>query len=266
MPCPPRPGQENTKQMSEAGRKGRLAGRHILITGAGSGIGRAAAALFVEQGAQVALLDRDRAAVEQSARLGGGHVLAADVTDEQAVLDAVNAAARAMGGLDGVVNSAGIMCADRLSDTSLQTWERVMAVNMTGPFLVCRAALPYLVRRPGATIVNIASAQALLPGMTGGAYAASKAGVMVFTKALAAELAPGIRANAVCPGATTTPMGNAAVASLSPEAQAAFLQRYAMGRLSTPEEIAAAILFLTSDEASSITGVALAVDGGRSFH
>ena len=252
--------------MGEANARGRLGGRRILITGAGSGLGRATAERFVAEGAQVALLDRDRAGAETTAQNSGGHVIVADVSDEAAVLDAVAAAARAMGGLDGVVNSAGIMCADRLADTSLATWQRVMAVNLTGPFLVCRAALPFLAQHSCSSIVNIASAQALLPGMTGGAYAASKAGVMVFTKALAVELAPGVRANAICPGAATTPMGNAAVEALDEAGRAAFLARYAIGRLSTPEEVASAILFLISNEASSITGIALAVDGGRSYH
>src|SRR5262249_54416113 len=100
----------------------------------------------------------------------------------------------------------------------------------------------------------------------GSAYAASKAGTMSFTKSLAIELAPRIRANVVCPGAATTPMGNAALAHLDDDGRAAFARRYALGRLSRPEEVAAAILFLTSDESSPVTGVALAVDGGRTSH
>ena len=129
------------------------------------------------------------------------------MTDEAAVQAAVAEAAEAMGGLDGLVNSAGIMCSDRLADTTLDTWQRVLAVNLTGPFLLCRAALPYLQQRPGATIVTIASAQALLPGMFCSAYSASKAGVMMFTKSLALEYAPTIRANVICPGAATTADG-----------------------------------------------------------
>lgn len=252
--------------MNDPKRPGRLDGRHVLITGAGSGIGRATAVMFAAEGAKLALLDRDYGGLAETAETSGGHIFEIDVTDEQAVARVVAAAHEAMGGLDGVVNSAGIMCADRLVDTTLATWQQVIAVNMTGPFLVCRAAQPFLARRPGASIVNIASGQALLPGMTGGVYAASKAGVMVFTKALAAELAPGIRANAICPGAATTPMGNSAIASMDAATRAAFISRYAIGRLSTAEEVAAAILFLISDEASSITGIALAVDGGRTFH
>jgi NAD(P)-dependent dehydrogenase (short-subunit alcohol dehydrogenase family) len=102
--------------------------------------------------------------------------------------------------------------------------------------------------------------------MSGGAYAASKAGVMVFTKSLAAELAPDIRASVICPGAATTPMGNAALAAMDEAGRAAFMKRYAIGRFSRPDEVANAILFLTADESLSITGIALAVDGGRTFH
>jgi NAD(P)-dependent dehydrogenase (short-subunit alcohol dehydrogenase family) len=256
---------EETRMKDAAGR-GRLAGRHVVITGAGSGIGRATAQMFAAEGARLALLDRDELGLAETAKLSGGHMFTVDVTNEQDVARVIGAAHATMGALDGVVNSAGIMCADKLANTTLATWQRVIDVNLTGPFLVCRAAQPFLAQRPGASIVNIASAQALLPGLTGGVYAASKAGVMVFTKSLAAELAPGIRANVICPGAATTPMGNAAVDAMDAQTRAAFIGRYAIGRLSRPEEVAAAILFLMSDEASSITGIALAVDGGRTFH
>lgn len=244
----------------------RLQGRRVLITGAGSGIGLATAQLFAAEGAQLALLDRDGASARRAAATTGGSAFEIDVTDEAEVERVVAAAAAAMTGLDGVVNSAGIMCSDKLAETSLETWNRVIAVNLTGTFLVCRAAVPHLRQCEGATVVNIASAVALLPTVAGGVYAASKAGVAVLTKSLAAELAPEIRANAVCPGAADTPMGNAALSGLDDAGRAAFAKRYAIGRLSRPDEVASAILFLTSAESSSITGIALAVDGGRTFH
>ena len=244
----------------------RLEGRRVLITGGASGLGLAAAEMFSAEGAKIALLDRDGPAVRAEAERLGAQGIVADITDEHAVAEAIEKAAEALGGLDGLVNSAGIMCADRLADTSLETWQRVLAVNLTGTFLVCRAALPFLQHHQGATVVTIASAQALLPGMSGSAYAASKAGVMIFTKSIAMEYAPNIRANVICPGAATTPMANATLASLDDEARAAFARRYAIGRLSRPDEVAEAMLFLTSSASSSITGIALAVDGGRTYH
>lgn len=248
------------------GPVGRLHGRRIIITGAGSGLGQATARMFAREGAALALLDRDGAAVRAMAEELRAHAFEMDVTREAEVARAVDGASEALGGLDGIVNSAGIMCADKLADTTLATWERVMAVNLTGPFLVCRAALPHLGRADRATIVTLASGQALMPGMSGSAYAASKAGTMLFTKSLAVELAPRIRANVVCPGAATTPMGKAALSTLDDAGRAAFAARYAIGRLSEPDEVAAAILFLTSHESSSVTGIALAVDGGRTYH
>lgn len=245
---------------------GRLHGRRIIITGAASGIGAATSRLFAAEGAKLALFDRDGGALRELATALGAQAFPMDVTDEAGVRQAVEAAGAALEGLDGLVNCAGIMCSDTLAGTTLATWERVMAVNLTGPFLMCRAAAPLLAQQEGATIVTVASAQALIPGIAGSAYAASKAGTMSFTKSLAIELAPRIRANVVCPGAATTPMGNAALAHLDDAGRAQFARRYALGRLSKPEEVAAAILFLTSEESSSITGVALAVDGGRTFH
>lgn len=142
-----------------------------------------------------------------------------------------------------------------------------MAVNLTAPYLICQAALPWLKARPGASIVNIASGQGLLSNAPGGsAYAASKAGVIGFTRAMAAELAPGIRANCVCPGIVQTPMTTEQLRGYANPDDAPFVAQYAMKRVAQPREIAEAVLFLASDAASYITGSALAVDGGRTFH
>jgi len=244
----------------------KLANRRILITGGASGIGLTCARLFVSQGAQVALLDHNAEAVEDNAAAIGCIGLVADVTDEQAVAAAVKRAGERMGGIDGIVNAAGVVQIGALADTSLADWSRVLAVNLTGPFLICRAALPWLRRADHATIVNIASAQGLLPSGTGCSYAASKGGLVILSKSLAAELAPRIRVNAVCPGRVDTPM----LAGISGHLDAAGIeaanQRYALKRSAQPEEIAAAILFLTSDDSSFVTGTAMAVDGGRCFH
>jgi NAD(P)-dependent dehydrogenase (short-subunit alcohol dehydrogenase family) len=237
---------------------GRLQGRRILITGAASGIGRKTAELFASEGAALALLDRNREGLAEVARETRGLALEADVSKEPPVARAVEQSAAAMGGIDGVVNAAGIVIHGSVLDVGIEDWQRVLDVNLTGTYTVVRCCLPWLKKAPFATIVNIASGQGLLPNtpnMT--AYAASKGGVVNLTRALAAELAPSIRVNSVCPGMVDTPM----TAGLQRETD-----RYAMKRIAEPLEIAQAILFLTSAESSFVSGSALAVDGGRTFH
>jgi NAD(P)-dependent dehydrogenase (short-subunit alcohol dehydrogenase family) len=237
---------------------GRLQGRRILITGAASGIGRKTAELFASEGAALALLDRNREGLAEVARETRGLALEADVSKEPSVARAVEQSAAAMGGIDGVVNAAGIVIHGSVLDVGVEDWQRVLDVNLTGTYTVVRCCLPWLKKAPFATIVNIASGQGLLPNtpnMT--AYAASKGGVVNLTRALAAELAPSIRVNSVCPGMVDTPM----TAGLQRETD-----RYAMKRIAEPLEIAQAILFLTSAESSFVSGSALAVDGGRTFH
>ncbi|SCK10579.1 NAD(P)-dependent dehydrogenase, short-chain alcohol dehydrogenase family [Variovorax sp. HW608] len=243
----------------------RLQGRHVLITGAASGIGRATAELFARHGARLALLDRDAAAVREVARQFDAFHAAIDVADEALVRAAVRDAAQAMDDtIDAVVNSAGMAIPAPLADTRLEDWNRVLAVNLTGPFLLCREALPWLRRAEGSTIVNVSSGSALLPvGMAISSYVASKSGLIALTKALASELGPQIRANAVCPGAVDTPL---LPDVLRVKAQDPAQSPYALKRIATPEEIAQAILYLTSSESSYVTGTALAVDGGRTFH
>lgn len=247
--------------MSNTAKPGRrLTGRHILITGAASGIGRAVAELFAAEGARTALLDCDADRLAAVAAATGGRAVVADVAAEASVRGAVAAAAKAMGGIDGIVNSAGVAIASPLGETDTASWRRALDVNLTGPFLICREALDYLRLAPAATIVNIASGQALLPAAGAGPYAASKGGLVAFTKVLAAELAPKIRANAICPGMVDTPMVAAA------KNRGLSLDPYALKRMADPAELAAAILFLTSAESSFVTGVTLAVDGGRTYH
>jgi NAD(P)-dependent dehydrogenase (short-subunit alcohol dehydrogenase family) len=239
----------------------RLTGRKILITGGASGIGRATCALFLQEGASVVVLDRNTADVADV------RAIAADVSDAGSVARAMQEAAQAMGGLDGLVNAAGVFINKDLMGTDAQTWNTTIAVNLTGTFLCVQAAAPLLRQAARATIVNLASGVGLLP--TGGgstAYVASKGGVIAMTRALAAELAPGIRVNAVCPGAVETPMTDGTLRDASGAINPAIVNRYALGRPAAPEEIAAAILFLTSHESSFVTGVNLAVDGGRTFH
>jgi NAD(P)-dependent dehydrogenase (short-subunit alcohol dehydrogenase family) len=239
----------------------RLTGRKILITGGASGIGRATCALFVQEGASVVVLDRNTADVADV------RAIAADVSDAGSVARTMQEAAQMMGGLDGLVNAAGVSINKDLMETDAQTWNTTIAVNLTGTFLCVQAAVPLLRQAAKATIVNLASGVGLLP--TGGgstAYVASKGGVIAMTRALAAELAPGIRVNAVCPGAVETPMTDGTLRDAAGAILPAIVNRYALGRPASPEEIAAAILFLISHESSFVTGVNLAVDGGRTFH
>jgi len=237
---------------------GRLQSRRVLITGAASGIGRKTAELFANEGAALALLDRNREGLAEAARDTRGLSVEADVSQEPSVAKAVEQSACAMGGIDAIVNAAGIVIHGSVLDVGVGDWQRVLDVNLTGIYIVVRCCLPWLKKAPSATIVNIASGQGLLPNtpnMT--AYAAAKGGVVNLTRALAAELAPSIRVNSVCPGMVDTPM----TTGLQRE-----VDRYAMKRIAEPLEIAQAILFLTGAESSFVTGAALAVDGGRTFH
>lgn len=236
----------------------RLRERRIVITGAASGIGRCTAQLFAAEGAAVTLLDRDAEGLGGIARDTDGHFFEADVTDEASVARAVEQGASAMGGIDGVVNAAGVMLRGSVLEVGVAEWRRVVEVNLTGTYIVVRCCLPWLKQTSGATIVNLGSGQALLPNAPERtAYAASKGGVLNLTRALAAELAPAIRVNSVCPGLVDTPMAVGVHGSVG---------NYALKRLAQPLEIAQAILFLTSAESSYVTGAALAVDGGRAFH
>lgn len=237
---------------------GRLQGRRIVVTGAASGIGKAIALLFAQEGAALALLDLDQPKVAETAHLTGGHGLQADVSSEESTLAAVERAAQALGRIDGVVNAAGIMRSSPMAETAAPAWRRVLDINLTGPYLVSRCCLPWLTKEAGATIVNIASAAGLLPNAPGlTAYAASKGGLIALTRAMAAELAPAIRVNAVCPGMVDTPMADGFRTNVG---------NYALKRIADPLEIARSVLFLTSTDSSYVTGAALAADGGRSFH
>ena len=245
----------------------RLAGRKILITGGASGIGRATARLFAKEGAAVAVLDRSAAAAAEVAAAIGGLPFPADVADPDSVASAVERAAAALHGLDGVVNAAGIFSSEGLTDTSPELFNRILTVNVTGTFLVIRAAERFLRAAAHATVVNIGSGVGLKPTGPGStAYVASKGGVIAMTRALAMELAPKIRVNVVCPGMVDTAMTEGFIRNNTGDLRPELAGLYALGRAATPEELAAAILFLTCDESSFVTGIALPVDGGRTYH
>ena len=254
--------------MTEANRSLRLAGRRILVTGAASGIGLTVAKLFRSEGCAVAMTDVQSDDLIAAAGSLDGVPLTVDLLDFDALPGVVAAAAKVLGGLDGLVNCAGIMAGAKLADTDMSTWERVLGVNLTAPYVLCKAAFPWLWQSPDSSIVNVSSGMGLLPDVPcRTAYAASKGGLIAFTRALAAEAAPRIRVNAVCPGTTRTPMAQHLIpGSRDEEPTSPIAQRYAMKRIGEPEEVAAAVLFLSSSESSYVTGATLAVDGGRTFH
>jgi NAD(P)-dependent dehydrogenase (short-subunit alcohol dehydrogenase family) len=246
----------------------RLAGRRILITGAASGIGRATAELFAAKGAKLALVDANAQGVNEVASALGAHGIAFDLTDVEHVGGMVEQAAASMGGLDGVVNCAGLGTAKPLVEMDLVFFRKVSAINFEAPIMICKAALPFMQAAGGGTIVNIASGQGILPNAPNNtAYCATKGGLIAFSKNLAVEGATyGVRVNAVAPGVTNTPMASFTFKDYANPSDAPFVQQYALKRVADPIEIANAILFLTSDESSYVTGSALAVDGGRCFH
>ncbi len=249
--------EHRTTSIPDMPALGRLKGRRIVVTGAGSGIGAAIAQLFIAEGAQVAAIDRNEDGIKAWFKPGTGIALKADIADESSVNDAVTRAADAMGGIDGLVNAAGVANTDLLRDVSLADWKRTIDINL------CRACLPWLEKVQDSTIVNFSSGQGLQPFVRRGAYAASKAGVISLSKTLAMEWAP-IRVNTICPGAVDTPMVRSGYSDEVLRTQVG--PRYALGRVGEAIEIARAALYLTGGESSFVTGIALAVDGGRSYH
>jgi NAD(P)-dependent dehydrogenase (short-subunit alcohol dehydrogenase family) len=236
---------------------GRLTGRVAVVTGAASGLGAACARRFAAEGATVAGFD-----LNPGAPVAIEHRV--DVADEAAVTAAIDAVVEAEGRLDVVVNSAGVAGGGPVHLLEAAEWDRVLRVNLTGTFLVCKHALRHMVEQRSGSIVNFASIEGLEGTEGGSAYNASKGAVVLLTKNLAIDYGRlGIRVNCVCPGFIDTPMFRAVMGS---DNMAQFRDEYRddhmLGRFGRPEEIAAAALFLASDDASFVTGVALPVDGG----
>jgi meso-butanediol dehydrogenase/(S,S)-butanediol dehydrogenase/diacetyl reductase len=239
-----------------------LKGKRVLVTGGAGGIGTATVARFLEEGAQVVVLDRDEMALRHIERdlpaLSGA--IRADVTDAENVARAFEELDGLLRGLDVLINNAGISLRHRFVDISPQEWRQVMAVNLDGVFFVAQQAARRMLAGEGGVILNMGSTNGLMGYHHYADYNTSKAGVIELTRSMALELAPSVRVNAVCPGFILTPMQEAEYTS---EEQRAFVDKLPLDRLGRPEDVAALFAFLASDDASWITGQCFVIDGGE---
>jgi NAD(P)-dependent dehydrogenase (short-subunit alcohol dehydrogenase family) len=239
-----------------------LAGKRVVITGGASGIGAATAARFLEEGSRVLVIDRDEAACAQILAehpvLAG--VITADVADHQAVVQAFHQIDRGLGGVDILINNAGISLRRKFLDITPGDWSQVLDVNLGGVFNVAQHAAFRMVREGGGVIINMGSTNGIVGHPFYADYNASKAGVIELTRTMALELAPRVRVIAVCPGYVLTPMQEA---EYTPEMLEAVNRKIPLGRHAQPEEIAGLFAFLASDEAPYITGQAIVIDGGE---
>ncbi|NGO06876.1 SDR family NAD(P)-dependent oxidoreductase [Streptomyces sp. HC44] len=249
-----------------------LQGRSVIVTGAGSGIGRATALKFAEEGAKVLVADVNQEGAEQTVETiekagGTARAVIGDLRDQQVIDEIVDTAVQAFGGLDVLVNNAGVM--DRMSalgETDDDEWDRVIQINLNAPFRLTRAALPHMLAANGGAIVFTASEAALRGSAAGAAYTASKHGIVGLTKSLAVMYRNvGIRANAIAPGGTATNMRpDVQPDAHGPDVISPYIGLGLGDKISAPENQAAAIVFLASDAASSINGAVLPVDNGWS--
>jgi len=238
-----------------------LDGKRVLVTGGAGGIGSATCRRFLEEGSRVIALDRDAAGLERlAAELPGVETAMADVTDAADVDRAFTEVEGRWGGIDVVINNAGISIRHDFLDITLEEWHRVVDVVLHGVFYVAQRAARGMVARGGGVIVNMGSTNALAGYHHYADYNAGKAGVLSLTRSMALELAPAVRVNAVCPGFIMTPMQRA---EYTDEMIARYEAKMPIGRLGEPEDIAAMFAFLGSDDASFITGSTFVVDGGE---
>jgi NAD(P)-dependent dehydrogenase (short-subunit alcohol dehydrogenase family) len=236
----------------------RFDGKVLLVTGGGSGIGAATARQFADEGGRVAVLDLTAERAELIAKdLQGSVGIACDVSDESVVGTAVATAVEQLGRIDAVVNSAGYVHLAPIDELTLADWNKMLAVHLTGSFLVCKAALPALRSVGGGAIVNIASTAGLRARANLAAYAAAKGGIVAFSRQLALDVASdGVRVNVVAPGSVRTPL-------TAPVFGEHGRPSSILGRVAEPEEIATSVCFLLSSDSSFYTGALLTPDGGQ---
>jgi 2-hydroxycyclohexanecarboxyl-CoA dehydrogenase len=244
---------------------GLLEGQKAIVTGGGSGIGRATCRRMAEEGASVAVIDLDGPSAVTVAEEIGGFGFAADVGDPDGLREVVNTAVASLGGLTILYNNAGIGSFSRLHEGEPAEWERVLRVNLTGVYAGFRAAIPHLLAGGRGSIVSTASISGTRPAAGEGPYAASKAAVAALTASAALEYAPNIRVNAVSPGMIRTQM-TAPMFQFMPDQEERFVRDTPVARVGEPEDIADVVVFLCSDLARFVNGQNIVVDGGLTLH
>jgi NAD(P)-dependent dehydrogenase (short-subunit alcohol dehydrogenase family) len=244
---------------------GLLDGHRAFVTGGGSGIGRATCRRMVEEGARVAVVDIDGERAEAVARETGGLAFAADVTDYDALAAAADAAAEQLGGLSLVFNNAGTSNLSRIHEWSLDEWNRLVAINLTGVFHGFRACVPHLLANGDGRIVSTASISGTRPAAGEAPYSAAKAAVIALTANAALEYGPTIRANAISPGMIRTALTEP-LFGIFPDLEKRYSDDAPVGRVGAPEDVADVVVFLCSDLSRFVNGQNIVIDGGLTLH